>query len=237
MTAARTESAGHFARAIKEAIDCVAVPSVRRQIMRAALGMAGVAQIPGEPDQFRWFVQEPLRVALGHFLDTDVADAVVADLEPIHEVAGSHVRAKGLREDETQPFATTTPLAAPLPLTLPLVLAASRDVGGLTRVARHLIGRARVKPVRDVADILAALFSRGPQQTIVLLDACLPLLDLAATADAFEALLVPPIVVLWGGGAHTRTRLRSLEVTRRWVQLPANASDQETADVLQGLLG
>lgn len=75
------------ARAVREAIDAVAAPDVRVQILHRALHMAREHQIPPAGEALQRFVEKHLKTATAFYLGHEAADSVMKSLSPIISLA------------------------------------------------------------------------------------------------------------------------------------------------------
>ena len=214
---------GPMTVAVREALDCVAAPSIRDQILRAAFGMAGCTTVPEDPEGARWFIEEPLRMALTHFLGGDAASAVMQDLAPVHEVMGSHARARRVTPDRQK-----RPSRPPAAVPEATVYYVTRSQLGIQWLETGLLGRARVQRVADVTEAFLGMVAQ-PGPTLVLLDAD-ALDDVRRVARAFHTLADPPQVLLWGG------TLQAVEAAPRWAHLPNAATRDDVVSILLRLL-
>jgi hypothetical protein len=78
-----------LSHALRETLDAVVSPSVRDALLSEALAAAKTAELPREPEEFRDFLDGPLRRALVKALGTELGDSVAAELERLADVASS----------------------------------------------------------------------------------------------------------------------------------------------------
>jgi hypothetical protein len=78
---------GHMAHVVREALDAVAAPATRDQILERALFVAGIESVPDHGSALRDFVDHFLRQAMVASLGEANAEQVVRDLEPIVRMA------------------------------------------------------------------------------------------------------------------------------------------------------
>jgi hypothetical protein len=78
-----------LSHAVRETLDAVVSPSVRDALLNEALANARAAELPREPDEFKEFLDGPLRKALVKALGTELGDSVAVELERLAEVASS----------------------------------------------------------------------------------------------------------------------------------------------------
>src|SRR5687767_7080012 len=78
-----------LSHAVRETLDAVVSPSVRDALLNEALLAARAAELPREPEEFRDFLEGPLRAALVRALGAELGDSVAVELERLAEVASS----------------------------------------------------------------------------------------------------------------------------------------------------
>jgi hypothetical protein len=107
---------------------------------------------------------------------------------------------------------------------------ATWDLGALQALGLRLHGRAKVMPARDTQ-----VFARADEQTLVILDAQAPGLDLS---EAAEVLLgTQATTVVWGASPAQRRALAASPGTRQWVHVPLETSARELAELVATMLG
>ena len=93
------------ARMVREAIETVATPEVRLQILHRALHMAREHEIPEAGEPLRQFADKHLRTAMAFFLGNEASEAVMQNLAPMLTLAdriSSQPPRKTVRPDETR---------------------------------------------------------------------------------------------------------------------------------------
>jgi hypothetical protein len=260
-TAAR--AGGLVGRAVAEAIDAVAVRSVREKVIALALRADRRSDIPERGPEVRDFVDGALRNALETTLGADVAVSVCDELAPVVELVSeaevSEIRPSWpalLRaEDDDDPEltiefeeeplpATMPPVRAPRPLVptnpapreLPLLLVASSDPSSVGRLGHALGGVAFLEPVRDALSMLEA-FGRGDTKLIVL-DCVHPSVRAETLLAMQPELPEGARVVLWGEAPELERQLATLGdgLPDTWVLCGPNASAPDVAAVCRVLL-
>ena len=94
-----------IARMVREAIETVATPDVRVQILHRALHMAREHEIPEVGAPLHRFVDKHLRTAMAFYLGNEATEAVMANLEPMvsyAEKVSSNPPRKTARPDNTK---------------------------------------------------------------------------------------------------------------------------------------
>jgi hypothetical protein len=74
-------ASGGSIRLIKETLDSVVAPAVRDALIATALEAASCREVPADPEQFRSFVDGPLRTALMQGLGQEMAESIVEELQ------------------------------------------------------------------------------------------------------------------------------------------------------------
>lgn len=75
-----TLEAGGSARLIRETLDTVVAPAVRDALVSTALEESAYSEVPSNPEDFRAFIEGPLRDALVKGLGPELADSIVEEL-------------------------------------------------------------------------------------------------------------------------------------------------------------
>jgi len=76
-----------LSHALREMLDAVVSLSVRDAVLIEALAAARAAELPREPEEFRDFLDGPLRKALVKALGAELGDSVAVELERLADVA------------------------------------------------------------------------------------------------------------------------------------------------------
>jgi hypothetical protein len=116
------------------------------------------------------------------------------------------------------------------------VLIATLDRTSAGALTRRLLGRARVRSVRGEFELVYAIESHIHARPVVVVDCCVPSVDVESLATTLGALPRTPLVVLWGTTAATLAELRRISpATRSWARLGPSATDADVADLLERL--
>ena len=159
------------------ALERAVSPRQAKKIVASALQIAGQDHVP--PENLDWFVDEPLRVALWHFLDaTGVRSALEAVTEAIDASRATQPPAGEWQEEQ-------------------IVLVASRDVGSIRSLRARLQSAATVVAITTVGDLAESL-NFPSDQYIIVLDACAKVFEPDAAANVIRQSSSHPRVIVWG---------------------------------------
>jgi hypothetical protein len=118
-----------------------------------------------------------------------------------------------------------------------LVLVATLDRAGIQGLARRLLGRAAVRGVQSEFELMYAVTSHCGSRPVVVVDCCVPSVELEALAAMVGALPKLPLVVLWGATAPMHEAVRGFSpAARSWVRLGPSATDADVAELVEALL-
>lgn len=155
MTSARPTPAGLVARALAEAIESVTTPPIRDAVLAGALREACLSSIPERGPEVRAFAAGPLLRALSARVGAETAAEVLQQVHPVLQRAA--MRASASADDESGVFLSTRAVTDRAPTTvIPLVFLASRDADVAMALAVRLAGRATVRVVDGLLDLLDA---------------------------------------------------------------------------------
>jgi len=104
-----TLDAGDSARLIRETLDSVVAPAVRDALVSTALEESAYHEVPSSPDEFRSFVEGPLREALVKGLGEELADSIVEELGRMTDIAEYPSSAKMRRAQRVTPARSISP--------------------------------------------------------------------------------------------------------------------------------
>ncbi len=252
---------GLVERAVAEAIDAVAIPSVRERVISLALRWARRSDIPERGPDVGHFVRDALYRAVESALGPEAAASVRDELDPVVEMVAdnevSEVRPSWpalLFDDDDEPELTIEIedededeeparrehglllATTPAPAQLPLLLMASSNPGSVDRLGHALRGVALLEPVRDALSVLEGF---GREETALIVVDCRHPTIQAETLLALQ----PDIpegsrVVLWGEAPGMEHQLTTLGggMPDNWVLCGPDASDEDVADVCRVLL-
>lgn len=127
-----------------------------------------------------------------------------------------------------------TPAAGPVPDTV--VLVATLDRASTRTLTRRLLGCAQVRSVRGEFELVYAIESHRHARPVVVIDGCVPSVDVETLAMTLGAVPRRPPVVLWGTTEATLAKLRRTSpCAGSWVRLEPTATDADVARVVQRL--
>ena len=220
-------------RSLREALADVVDPELAGPILKAALGLAGEPFVPERPSRTQWFLEEPLRMALSHFLGESEASRALAEI-PLEDLFGSHVRAR-TPATKPAPVRPLRPAVTPLPLPKPRVLVASRDIGSIKHIAFRLVGRAEVVPVPSFT-ILRDRLAQAVHAPILVLDGCAVAVDVEPVIWlALDADPAPKRILVWGSRPRP-PMFTPLPQPAGWTELPATAQVGDVVSALEEAL-
>lgn len=252
MSASHAHRTGLMDRTVREVLGSLLAPELVDRVMDDALDIGGEAGVPEEADRARFFVEGPLRLAVEQVVGEEMAQVVLENLDPILEMAGSHVRSKaspyeslpaadevlegpyvaaersGLRESMTP--------AAQQPQVV-LVLAATLDRSGADGIARALFGQAEVRQVTDVFDLVSAFEAQAHNGPLLVIDCCLPAVEPTTVAAMLPVLPEHSRVVLWGATSAMRAEVEAVSAQAGgWLSCPAESTHDDVAALLIDVL-
>jgi len=221
-----------MARTVCEVLDSVLAPHVSRRVYERALEIACRTTVPEEAERTRDFAEGPLLEAVKAIAGLEAAEAVMEGLDPILVMAGSQVREK----DEGDPRLVSTqppPMKRPEPTP---VLMATVDRTGIEAIGRKLVGRAVVRQVADVFDLVNAVDARSGEPLVLVIDCCVPAIDPSTVATMLPVLPEGMRVVLWGASERMREELEPLtDAASDWISCAPNADHDDLATLLLSL--
>lgn len=250
-----------IARMVREAIETVATPDVRLQILHRALHMAREHEIPQAGAPLHRFVDKHLRTAMAFYLGNEATDAVMQNLEPMvsyAEKVSSNPPRKTSRPDETRklgrdrqysginrreqadPAALDTskyPTVQPTGSALPMVFVATSNRARCAEITKLVGEAAAVQQIEDVVaflDNLKATASLSPMVVIDCVDASVQPSTIATLAHE-----LPPssAVLIWGASDAHRDLTDLASGGQGWLRCGAEATASDVAALIHMLLG
>jgi hypothetical protein len=230
VAAKKIKVAGPMGRSVGEAVESLLPPPAARMVLDVALLLDGRDRVPEEADAARSFVRGPLKRALEVCASNDAAEAVVERLEPILEMASSHVRRR--RVDDSQVVSTT-----PRPSSVErVVLVSSLDRTSVHGLARGLTGQASVKQVSNVFDLMSALEEHRLHRPAVVVDCSLPAIDPTVLATMLPHDIEGLLIILWGATERLVSDLEEIApISRSFLVCAADANHDDLATLLRTL--
>jgi len=246
---------------VREAIESVATPEVRVQILHRALHMAREHEIPAEGDRLHRFVDKHLRTAMEFYLGNAATDAVMQNLEPMlmfAETVGSQPPQDGAREDPPQklgrerassgvsrkhsghPSETSTskyPTIQPLGSALPMVFVATRDRARCDEIAKRVGSAAAVQQIEDVVAFLDNVKATASLSPLLVIDCVEASVQPSTIATLAHELPKSSAVLVWGATEEHRALTDLATGDRGWFRCGVEAKPGDVAALIQMLLG
>lgn len=265
MLVQRATSGGLVERAVREAVDTLAVPKVRDVVLELALRWARLDEVPERGPEVGSFIAGALFHALEQVLGDAAAESVVAQLEPMAAMLAdeeiSSVRPSGPaleepanehgEDDDEFPeirVAVTPDLVAPqvggralfatdpAPAMLPTILVASVDPGGVQELGLALAGSATVEPVGDALAILEHL--DRDDTSLVVVDCRRPAVSVETLITLAPELPSDARILLWGERHDLEQHMEGLgiPIPQSWVCCGPDASAEDIAAIVRILM-
>ncbi|MGB3050946.1 MAG: hypothetical protein WBB42_08095 [Polyangiales bacterium] len=246
---------------VREAIESVATPEVRVQILHRALHMAREHEIPAAGDRLHRFVDKHLRTAMEFYLGNAATDAVMQNLEPMlmfAETIGSQPPQGDDREDAMRklgrkratsgvsrkhsghPSDTSTskyPTIEPLGSALPMVFVATRDRARCDEIAKKVGSAAAVQQIEDVVAFLDNVKATASLSPLLVIDCVEASVQPSTIATLAHELPKSSAVLVWGAGEQHRALTDLATGDRGWFRCGVDATPGDVAALIQMLLG
>ncbi|KPK13744.1 MAG: hypothetical protein AMJ62_14525 [Myxococcales bacterium SG8_38] len=250
-----------IARMVREAIETVATPEVRVQILHRALHMAREHEVPHSGEALRAFVRKHLRTAMAFYLGEDATEAVMQNLEPLVALAektssappkdkrrpddtrrlGRERQRSGLTRKETpSPAETDTskyPTVQPLGSALPMVFVATRSAERCRQIQKHIGGRAAVQQIGDVVAFLDNLKATASLSPLVVIDCVEASVQPSTIATLSHELPESSAVLIWGATEQHRDLTDLAAGDEGWLRCGVEATPSDVAALIHMLLG
>lgn len=250
-----------IARMVREAIETVATPDVRVQILHRALHMAREHEIPQSGVPLHRFVDKHLRTAMAFYLGNEATDAVMQNLEPMvsyAEKASSNPPHKKVRPDETRKLGrerqdsgvdrrdadpsmldtSKYPTVQPTGSALPMVFVATRSRARCREIAENVGAAAAVQQIEDVVAFLDNLKATASLSPMVVIDCVEASVQPSTIATLAHELPSSSAVLIWGASDRHRdlTDLASSS-GQGWLRCGVEATPSDVASLIHMLLG
>jgi hypothetical protein len=250
-----------IARMVREAIETVATPEVRVQIMHRALHMAREHEIPTEGADMHHFVDKHLRSAMEFHLGNVATDAVMQNLEPMLTLAeritsqppAEQPRHRATRKPSRErPYSGVTakdpdgqahvdtskyPTMQPLGSALPMVFVATRDQSRCGAIASRVGSAAAVQQIEDVVAFLDNVKATASLSPIVVIDCVEASVQPSTIATLAHELPQSSAVLVWGATEAHRALTDLATSDRGWLRCGVEATPDDVAALIQMLLG
>jgi hypothetical protein len=246
---------------VREAIETVATPEVRVQIMHRALHIAREHEIPTEGAAMHRFVDKQLRSAMEFYLGSVATDAVMQNLEPMLTFAEtissqppepeerhratqkiSHQRAQSgvtVKDPDHQAQLATSkyPTMQPLGSALPMVFVATRDKSRCDAIRAKVGSAAAVQQIADVVAFLDNVKATASLSPLVVIDCVHASVQPSTIATLAHELPQSSAVLVWGAGEAHRDLTDLATGDRGWLRCGVEATPDDVAALIQMLLG
>lgn len=250
-----------IARMVREAIDTVATPEVRVQILHRALHMAREHEIPTAGEALHRFVDKHLRTAMAFYLGNAATDAVMQNLEPMltfAETVSSPPPQGADRDDETgnlnqdQPLPNASypdpdlvsvidtskyPTIQPLGSALPMVFVATRNRERCEAIAKQVSSVAAVQQIQDVVSFLDNVKATASLSPLVVIDCVEASVQPSTIASLAHELPKSSAVLVWGASEQHRALIELTTRDRGWLRCGVEAKPSDVAALINMLLG
>lgn len=250
-----------IARMIREAIETVATPEVRVQILHRALHIAREHEIPVAGEALHRFVGKHLRTAMAFYLGNAASDAVMRNLEPMlsfAETISSQPPTRQDRNNETQRLArermtsrvtsrqvdpaseTDTskyPTMQPMGSAAPMVFVATSDRERCDEIAERIGTAAAVQQIEDVVAFLDNVKATASLSPLVVIDCVKASVQPATIATLAHELPKGSAVLIWGATEAHRDLTDLATHDRGWLRCGVEATPSDVAAIIQMLLG
>jgi len=250
-----------IARMVREAIETVATPEVRVQILHRALHMAREHEIPAAGASLHAFIDKHLRNAMAFYLGNEASEAVMQNLAPMLTLAeriSSEPPRKTIRADDTRrlsrerqhsgvtqkpplgvPDTDTSkyPTVQPLGSALPMVFVATRDRARCAGIAKQVGSAAAVQQIEDVVAFLDNLKATASLSPLVVIDCVAASIQPSTIATLAHELPRSSAVLVWGATESHRDLTDLANGDRGWLRCGAEATPGDVAALIHMLLG
>jgi hypothetical protein len=250
-----------MARMVREAIETVATPEVRVQILHRALHMAREHEIPAAGEPLHGFVNKHLRTALAFYLGDEASEAVMQNLAPMLTLAekiNSEPPRRTIRADDTRRLArerqhsgvtqkppagppesetSKYPTMQPLGSALPMVFVATRNRARCAGIAKQVGDAAAVQQIEDVVAFLDNLKATASLSPLVVIDCVEASIQPSTIATLAHELPRNSAVLIWGATEAHRDLTDLANGDRGWLRCGIDATPGDVAALIHMLLG
>jgi hypothetical protein len=249
-----------IARMVREAIETVATPDVRVQILHRALHMAREHEIPQAGTALHQFVDKHLRTAMAFYVGNEATDAVMQNLEPMVSYAekvstsppresvrpdatrplGRERQDSGLNRRELDPSALDTskyPTVQPTGSALPMVFVATSSQARCEEIAKHVGPLAAVQQIEDVVAFLDNLKATASLSPMIVIDCVEASVQPSTIATLAHELPGDSAVLIWGATDRHRDLTDLASGDQGWLRCGVEATPSDVASLIHMLLG
>jgi hypothetical protein len=246
---------------VREAIETVATPEVRVQILHRALHIAREHEIPAGGERLHRFVHRHLRTAMAFYLGDEATEAVMQNLEPLVSLAEKvssqppdktlradqtkrlgrdRQRSKVSRKDSPQGAETDTskyPTVQPMGSALPMVFVATRNRKRCTEIAKHVGKTAAVQQIEDVVALLDNVKATASLSPLLVIDCLEASVQPSTIATLAHELPRSSAVLVWGATDRHKDLTDLAAGEPGWLRCGAEATPADVAALIHMLLG
>ena len=249
-----------IARMVREAIETVATPDVRVQILHRALHMAREHEIPQAGAALHQFVDKHLRTAMAFYVGNEATEAVMQNLEPMVSYAekvstsppnqkgrpdatkrlGRNPQHSGVNRRETDPSALDTskyPTVQPTGSSLPMVFVATSSQARCNEIAERVGPVAAVQQIEDVVSFLDNLKATASLSPMLVIDCVEASVQPSTIATLAHELPNSSAVLIWGATERHRALTDLASVGDGWLRCGVEATPSDVASLIHMLLG
>ena len=250
-----------IARIVREAIEAIATPEVRVQILHRALHMAREHAIPASGEPLRRFADKHLRTAMTFYLGNEASEAVMQNLAPMLTLAdrvSSQPPRGTVRPDETRklgrdrqhsgvtrkdpigpPEIDTSkyPTVQPTGVALPMVFVATRDRERCAGIVKQVGDAAAVQQIEDVVALLDNLKATASLSPLVVIDCVAASVQPSTIASLAHELPKNSSVLIWGATDEHQELTDLATDDRGWLRCGVEATPSDVAALIHMLLG
>jgi hypothetical protein len=249
-----------IARMVREAIETVATPEVRVQILHRALHMAREPQLPKSGETLLTFVHKYLRTAMAFYLGDDATEEVMRNLEPmvaLAEKTSSAPPSGARRSDDTRRIGrdrqrsgvahrappssaeidtSKYPTVQSLGSALPMVFVATRNRQRCAEIAKHVGASAAVQQIEDVVAFLDNLKATASLSPLLVIDCVEASVQPSTITTLAHELPENSAVLVWGATEQHRDLTELATRDNGWLRCGVEATPSDVASLVHMLL-
>ncbi len=246
---------------VREAIESVATPEVRIQILHRALHMAREHEVPTAGESLHRFVDKHLRASMVFYLGNVATDAVMQNLapmltfaerissqppqradrdEPTHKLGRERATSQLTRKRSDPVLEASTskyPTMQPLGSAAPMVFVATSDRQRCEEIARRVGSAAAVQQIEDVVAFLDNVKATASLSPLVVIDCVKASVQPSTIATLAHELPKTSAVLVWGATQAHQDLTDLATNDRGWFRCGVEATPGDVAALIQMLLG
>ncbi|MEM8607618.1 MAG: hypothetical protein AAGF92_10955 [Myxococcota bacterium] len=251
-----------IARIVREAIEAVAAPDVRQQIMHRALHMAHEHRMPTSGAPLHDFIDRHLRSATAFYLGNEAAESIMTNVEPLISLAEKiAARSPHRSSDEREPtqrvgrerqYSGVSPKTEVEPeddtdtskyprlqaqnAALPMVFVATRSEARWAGIAETLEAVAAVQQIEDVVAFLDNLKATASLSPLLVIDCVEASVQPSTIATLADELPKGSGVLLWGATDQHQHLVEAATRDRGWLRCEPETPPKDVAILIEMLL-